>query len=164
MSENLYFSEDNEEELEKVNSNLIFVKKVRTVNSVHDLPIQFPSEVTRIDYEDVVTSTLADVIKMIQGMAPNRIVVTETLPGKVRYIICDCELRLKDYILMRGNKLIATGSYEQMQIIFLDRIQKEYPGKFDTMAYVEIDETMMINFCKMYFNKPNLFRIINLNP
>lgn len=162
-NESINFGEDSEEELQQVNSNLIHIKQVRPINSLDDLPEHFKPELRQLNVEDLFEAKLSDVVKIIQGLAPNRIVLTHENANYKQYLICDCEIRLKEYILMRGNKLICTGNYELMQKAFLDRIQKEYPGKFDQHEFDEIDETWIKNFSQMYFNNPTIYRIINLN-
>lgn len=163
MNESINFGEDPEEELQQVNSNLIHVKQVRPINSLEDLPEHFKPELRQMNSEDLFDAKLVDIVKIIQGMAPNRIVITKQLDQSVQYLICDCEIRLQKYILMRGNKLICTGDYELMQKAFLDRIQKEYPGKFDNHEFNEIDEAWIKNFCQMYFGNTTIYRIININ-
>ena len=163
MNQSINFGEDEQEELQQVNSNLIHIKQVRPINSLNDLPEYVKPELRQINVEDLFDAKLADIVKIIQGMTPNRIVITKQLEGSIQYLICDAEIRLKEYILMRGNKLICTGNYELMQKAFLDRIQKEYPGKFDQHESDEIDEAWIKNFSQMYFNNPRMYKIININ-
>ena len=69
-------------------------------------------------------------------------------------------MNLNEYILLRGNKLIATGTYEEMSRSLLEKIQGEYPGKFDKIHVEEIDNDWIKQFCLIHYSDEKKFQII----
>ena len=156
------FNEDDSDDA--YHGPIISIKKVRSVKSINDLPDNFKHELSQMSLEDLSEHdvTLKSMIQKIQAMAFNRIVLTNVIGGVVNYVVVDSEVRLGSFILIRGNKLIATGEYEIVQQAFLTQIKKEYPGKFDTITFSDIDEVWIKNFSQIHFNNPKLFKLIKL--
>ena len=153
--------EDNDE---AYHGPIVSIKKIRSVSSLNDLPEHFKHELSQMSLEDLSEHdvTLKSMIQKIQSMAFNRLVLTNSAGGTVNYVVVDTEVRLGTFILIRGNKLIATGEYEIVQQAFLTQIKKEYPGKFDTITFSDIDEEWIKNFSQVHFNNNKLFKLIKI--
>ena len=141
-------------------SSLVHIKSIKTIHSVNSIAELFPNELKTIAIEELiqVDSSIETIMKLIQKIRPNTLIIK-----KDKTFVCiEIEIKLEKYIAIRYKKLIATGTYKEVQQIILLQIQKEWDGKFDNLQWREIDEDWLKSFCKIHYNKEFVFKIIEI--
>ena len=142
---------------------IVKIIKIRTIYGVSSLAEAFPKELRLLELEDILEPNVSMdlIMQKLQQFFPHSIMTKQESGGHKSYMFMEMELSLSKSILMRGNKLLGTGSDTDMQALLLEKIQGEYPGKFEKIHREEIDSDWIKQFCIIHYNDENKFRIIN---
>ena len=140
------------------------IKRIRTVRGVGDMQEHFQKELSHIALEEVIEEnpSLRVILHKIKDSIPNSVLLENEAIGGTVYVLIELEVVLGECMLIRGKKFIASGSMEQMRALACDKIQREYPSRFDTLKAEEIDEAWLKNFSQVHYQNPAFLRIIEL--
>jgi len=146
-------------------NQLISIKRIRTINGPELVVSAFPREITKLDIEDLLEPNLdlGVLLQKIQMLVPHSLVIKQATGSHKTYMFMEFEVELQECSLLRKSLLIASGSHNEMKEEFLNKIQKEYPGKFKNINISEVDNEWIRNFCLMHYDDPKMFRIISTN-
>jgi len=141
---------------------LIRVKRVRPVYNPDNIAQYFSNELKQIGMEALMDEdvSVAGILRRIQEMKPGTLILSNDVAGHKTFIVVETEIKLDEYILMRGSKLLATGNEREMYAAALETIQHEYPGQVDKIQPEEVDEQWLKNCCTIYYKESWRIRVV----
>lgn len=139
-------------------ANFVKIKDIKSVYSIDSIGEHFEKELKTLAMEELIQidGSISQLMQQIKRLRPNMVVVQRD----AQFICVDTEVNLGPCILVRNKKMIATGTYSEMQQAACIKLKKEWSGKMDRLQPEEIDEEWLSNFCKIHYGKENIYRII----
>lgn len=144
--------------------SLIKVKRIRPVYSMDSLAEHFKKELKSIAMEEMIgpNISLEYLVDKIGRMKANTIVLKNSSDGQKSFLVVDTEIELGEFICMRKNKLINSGSWYECTTTIVNKIKGEFPGKFDSIIPEEIDKSWLKNFSRIHYGNETFYKIINV--
>ena len=147
-------------------SKLISIKRARTIYSVDCLVSKFPEELKKLGnrLDDLIANNekfdLISISKIIGKLKPNTVVYTDK--NENTSLLIDVDVKVRDYILVRQDKLLGSGTWEEMTSLLVERMQKDYPGHYNELKPEELDESSIFAISEEKYKHGRAIKIISI--
>lgn len=145
---------------------LVRITNITPVYGVESIQMSFPKELKKIAIDEFIDGevNLEALVQKIVGMKRGCMVMKNNIAGRDMFLVVETEVQLGGWILLRRgmkkNRMVATGSIEEVRWALLDQVKKEFPGKLDKVKAEEIDDGWIESFSLMYYGSKHVWEII----